>query len=102
MDLINENNQLESVNLSEVTQTTLYGLVRLQCYPVKTDFICPEWNDLPYKLTRIKTKDGKFGYIYSTHVNHKDDPQKYIEIVVHMNENFELYAYLVSFQVIND
>lgn len=101
MELITENNELESINLSDFTQKTLYGLVMLQCYPIKDSFHCPEWKDLPYKLSRVKTKDGLDSYIYSTHVNHKDDSNKYLEIIVHMNDKFEVYAYLVSFQMIN-
>lgn len=102
MDALNENNQIERINLSDTCQNTLYGLLMLQCYPIKKDFPVPEWKDLPYKLTRVKTKDGKDSFIYSTHVNHVSDSSKYLEMIIHMNENFEVYAYLVSFQMVNE
>lgn len=101
MELINESNELTSINLSVDVQNTLYGLVRLNLYPLRDSFDCPEWDNLKKKLARVKGSDKPI-YVFSASVPMINNSDKYFEIVVNMDENFSVVGYMVSFLQIND
>ena len=69
MDLINEKNQVESVNLPVECCESLYAIVRINCFPHRSKVKFPNsFEDLPARLSRVPLRDDRKMIIYSTHV----------------------------------